>query len=48
MAYTVLSVLPSHKQQRKKKAKAPEEVAPEESFNTFLLKQKLKREAAKN
>lgn len=45
-AYTVPSVQPSHKQQRKKKAKAPEEEEAEESFQTFLLKRKLLREAA--
>jgi hypothetical protein len=45
-AYTVPSVQPSHKQQRKKKAKAPEEKEAEESFQTFLLKRKLLREAA--
>ena len=40
------SVQPSHKQQRKKKAKATEEEEAEESFQTFLLKRKLLREAA--
>src|SRR6185437_12796973 len=46
-AYTVPSVQPSHKQQRKKKAKALEEEEAEESFQTFLLKCKLQREVAK-
>ena len=39
-------VQPSHKQQRKKKAKALEEEEAEKSFQTFLLKRKLQRETA--
>ena len=39
-------VQPSHKRQRKKNAKALEEEKAEESFQTFLLKHKLQREAA--
>ena len=42
----VPSIQSSHNQQRKKKKKAPEEEEAEESFQTFLLKRKLLREAA--
>jgi hypothetical protein len=45
-AYTVPSVQPSHKEQRKKKAKALEKEEAGDSFQSFLLKCKLQREAA--